>query len=120
MFGQMGLSRYSASGVAPKELVASPGKSQGCSSSVVLEEAFLKEESRSLCLAQVLYPYQLSVLPLLCTKLVELVCNLLRLWWSDKAPKVHREVCYFHSSEGGLGMPSVEICQQTLRLKFLD
>ena len=31
-----------------------------------------------------------------------------------------REICYLHPSEGGLGMPNVEVRRHTLRLAFLD
>ena len=33
---------------------------------------------------------------------------------------VRREICQLHPSEGGLGMPNIEIRQHTLRLDFLD
>ena len=33
---------------------------------------------------------------------------------------MRREICYLHPSEGGLGVPNVEVRRHTLRLTFLD
>ena len=33
---------------------------------------------------------------------------------------MRREICYLHSSEGGLGVPNVETWRHTLRLTLLD
>ena len=70
-----------------------------------------------------IYPiflYRLSVLPLPPDVLIILVRFLFSFLWGGKSPKVTREICYLHPSEGGLGMPFIEIRQHMLRISFLD
>lgn len=40
--------------------------------------------------------------------------------WKVKAPLVPHEVCRLHPAEGSFGMLSVETCQHTLHLNFLE
>lgn len=78
----------------------------------------LSLKGRSEVCASHIYPillYWFSVLPLSSTELILLVQVLLNFLWGGRWP-----VCCHHPSEGSLGMPDVEIRQQTLRFKFLD
>ncbi|CAE1331312.1 unnamed protein product [Acanthosepion pharaonis] len=84
-------------------------------------ETFLKGRAE-VCVSHI-YPillYRLSVLPLPYARLMQLVRTLFSFLWRGKAPMVSREVCCLHPSEGGLGMPSIEIRQYMLRITFLD
>ena len=70
-----------------------------------------------------IYPifiYRLSVLPIPSDTLLYLQRALFNFLWLGRAPMVCRDVCYLHPSEGGLGMPNVEIRLHTLRLYYLD
>lgn len=82
--------------------------------------------STSQChIASNIYPilfYQLSVFPRPSVQLFNLVrvfFDLFRGWGSNILWYI-AEVCCLHPAEGGLGMPSVEIRQHTLRFSFLE
>ena len=64
--------------------------------------------------------YRLSVLPIPATILFKLERILFQFLWAKRHPLVQREICYLHPSEGGLGVPNVEVRRHTLRLTFLD
>ena len=64
--------------------------------------------------------YRRPVLPIPCTILFKLERILFQFVWAKRFPLVRREICYFHPSEGGLGVPNVEARRHTLRLTFLD
>ena len=64
--------------------------------------------------------YRLSVLPIPATILFKLERILFQFLWAKRHPLVRREICYLHPSEGGLGVPNVEVRRHTLRLTFLD
>ena len=64
--------------------------------------------------------YLLSVLPIPATILFKLERILFQFLWAKRHPLVRREICYLHPSEGGLGVPNVEVRRHTLRLTFLD
>lgn len=69
-----------------------------------------------------IYPtlYQLSVLPLTYTILMQLVRVLFSFWWGGKATKVCRDICYLSQCECDPDMPSVEISQHSRRIAFLE
>ena len=64
--------------------------------------------------------YRLSVLPIPPTILFKLERILFQFIWAKRFPLVRREICYFHPSEGGLGVPNVEARHHTFHLTFLD
>ena len=64
--------------------------------------------------------YRLSVLPIPCTILFKWERILFQFVWAKRFPLVRRKICYFHLSEGGLGVPNVEMRRHTLRLTFQD
>ena len=64
--------------------------------------------------------YRLSVLPIPATILFKLERILFQFLWAKRHPLLRREICYLHPSEGGLGVPNVEVRRHTLRLTFLD
>ena len=64
--------------------------------------------------------YRLSVLPIPATILFKLERILFQFLWAKRHPLVRREICCLHPSEGGLGVPNVEVQRHTLRLTFLD
>ena len=64
--------------------------------------------------------YRFSVLPIPCTILFKLERILFQFIWAKRAPLVRREICHLYPSEGGLGMPHIEMWHHTLRFSFLD
>ena len=64
--------------------------------------------------------YRLSVLPIPCTILLKLERILFQFFRAKRFRLVRREICYLHSSEGGLGVPNIETWRHTLRLTLLD
>lgn len=95
------------------KLLGSAGEGRGRSPSVVPDESFLKGEGESICLTHLL-DSPLSTL-FTSTSLVGIF-----FLWGGKSSKICQEICHLHPSEGDLGVPSVKICQQALRITFLD
>ena len=63
--------------------------------------------------------YRLSVLPLLKNHQLVLQRSLSKLLWGGARLMVHRQVCYQHPRNGGLGMPDLENHWFNERLAYL-